>query len=87
MSILFSIVAVRTESIKLLEENIGNTFFDIDHSQILFYLPPAATATAKSLQSSPTLCDPMDCSPPGFSIHGILQARVLEWVAITYLLE
>ena len=40
MSILFSIVAVRTETIKLLEENIGNTCFDIHHSKILFYLPP-----------------------------------------------
>ena len=29
-----------------------------------------------------TLCDPMDCSPPGFSVHGIFQARILEWVAI-----
>ena len=35
-------------------------------------------------QSCPTLCDPMDCSPPGSSIHGILQARVLEWVAISF---
>ena len=34
-------------------------------------------------QSCPTLCDPLDCSPPGSSIHGILQARVLEWVAIS----
>ena len=33
---------------------------------------------AKSLQSCPTLCDPMDCSPPGSSAHGILQARILE---------
>ena len=44
----------------------------------------AATAAAESLQSCPTLCDPMDCSPPGFSIHGILQARTLEWVAISF---
>ena len=36
----------------------------------------------KSLQSFPTLFDPMDCSPPGSSIHGILQARILEWVAM-----
>ena len=35
---------------------------------------------AKSLQSCPTLCDPMDCSLPGFSIPGILQARTLDWV-------
>ena len=37
---------------------------------------------AKSLQSCSTLCDPMDCSPPGSSVHGILQARILEWVAM-----
>ena len=35
---------------------------------------------AKSLQSFPTLCDPMDCSPPGSSVHGIFQARMLEWM-------
>ena len=35
-------------------------------------------------QPCPTLCDPMDCSPPGSSVHGILQARILEWVAISF---
>ena len=35
-------------------------------------------------QSCPTLCHPMDCSPPGSSVHGILQAKVLEWVAISF---
>ena len=39
---------------------------------------------AKSLQSCLTLCDPMDCSPPGSSVRGILQARILEWVAIPF---
>ena len=39
---------------------------------------------AKSLQLCPTLCNPMDCSPPGSSIHGILQARTLEWVAVSF---
>ena len=39
---------------------------------------------AKSLQSGPTLCDPTDYSPPGSSAHGILQARILEWVAISF---
>ena len=37
---------------------------------------------AKSLWLCPTLCDPMNCSPPGSSIHGVLQARILEWVAM-----
>ena len=35
-------------------------------------------------QSCPTLCDPMDCSPAGSSVHGILQARIMEWVAISF---
>ena len=35
-------------------------------------------------QSCPTLCDPVDCSPTGSSVHGILQARILEWVAISF---
>ena len=43
-----------------------------------------AAAAAKSLQSCPTLCDPMDCSLPGSSAHGIFQARVLEWGAIAF---
>ena len=43
-----------------------------------------ATATAKSLQSCPTLCDPIDSSPPGSPVPGILQARTLEWVAISF---
>ena len=48
------------------------------------YLMLLSEAAAKSLQSCPTLCDPMDCSPPGTVVHGILQARTLEWVAISY---
>ena len=43
----------------------------------------AAAIAAKSLQSCPTLCDPMNCSPPGSSVHWILQSRILEWVAIS----
>jgi len=44
----------------------------------------AAAAAAKSLQSCPTLCDPIDGSPPGSSVPGILQARTLEWVANSF---
>jgi len=44
---------------------------------------PAVALAAKSLQSCLTLCDPIDGSPPGSSVHGILQARTLEWVAIS----
>ena len=44
----------------------------------------AAATAAKSLQSCPTLCDPIDGSPPGSPVPGILQARTLEWVAISF---
>ena len=40
--------------------------------------------TAQSLQLCPTLCNPVDCSPPGSSVHGIMQARIQEWVAIPF---
>ena len=43
-----------------------------------------ADAAAKSLQSCPTLCNPIDSSPLGSSVPGILQARILEWVAISF---
>ena len=46
--------------------------------------PHVTAAAAKSLQSCPTLCDPIDGSPPGFLIPGIFQARTLEWVAISF---
>ena len=52
-------------------------------STFLLSLAPAAAA-AKSLQSCPTLCDPIDGSPPGSPVPGILQARVLEWVAFSF---
>ena len=55
---------------------MGGNFNGMQSNQIV--------STAKSLQSCLTLCDPMDCSPPGFSIPGILQARTLEWVAISF---
>jgi len=48
------------------------------------YLQWDAAAAAKSLQSCPTLCDPIDRSPPGSPVPGILQARTLEWVAISF---
>ena len=48
------------------------------------YDPAIATATAKSLQSCLTLCDPIDSSPPGSPVPGILQARTLEWVAFSF---
>ena len=62
---------------------ICNPINYMQHMRLLCPLSPAAAA-AKSLQSCPTLCDPMDCSLPGSSTHGIFQARVLEWGAIAF---
>ena len=45
---------------------------------------PCECVRAKSIQLCPTLCDPVDGSPPGSSVCGILQARILEWVAISF---
>ena len=52
--------------------------------QRFFYKSFVAAAAAKSLQSCPTLCDPIDGSPRGSAITGTLQARTLEWVAISF---
>ena len=52
------------------------------HSRSIYFV--SAAAAAKSLQSCPTLCDPIDGSPPGSPVPGILQARTLEWVAISF---
>ena len=57
-----------------------------DHKETVFtwISPFLAAAAAKSLQSCPTLCDPRDGSPPGSPVPGILQASILEWVAISF---
>ena len=69
---------------------------NVDYSTLIWHLKqigkmkklntwmPHATAAAKSLQPCPTLCDPTDGSPPGSPVPGILQARTLEWVAISF---
>ena len=57
--------------------------FVVVHPVKDFGIVNKAAAAAKSHQSCPTLCDPKDGSPPGSSVPGILQARILEWVAIS----
>ena len=66
-------------------QDIGNAF-EIKRKTILnnLYIKAAAATAAKLLQSCPTLCDPIDGSPLGSSLPGILQARILEWVAISF---
>ena len=58
------------------------TFFFFSYSFLIVF--SAAAAAAKSLRSCPTLCDPIDGSTPGSPIPGILQARILKWVAISF---
>jgi len=59
-------------------------WYALSFSLSCMWSPAAVTAAAKSLQSCPTLCDPIDGSPPGSPIPGILQAKTLEWVAISF---
>ena len=61
-----------------------NLFLLLTYSQLSGFLPPAAATAAKSLQSCLTLCDPIDGSPRGSPVPGILQARTLDWVAISF---
>jgi len=63
-------------------ENKANAMFP--STVLSFFLSSSSAAAVKSLQSCPTLCDPIDGSPPGSSVPGILQARILEWVVISF---
>ena len=65
--------------VKIVLEAIGTLVVTNDRNPAA-----AAAAAAKLLQSCPTLCDPIDSSPPGSPVPGILQARTLEWVAISF---
>ena len=56
----------------------------LDEHYFRHYPGGSAAAAAKSLQSCPTLCNPIDSSPPGSTVPGILQAKTLEWVAISF---
>ena len=66
------------------EGKIGGCKSTIVETWNLVQCTHVAAATAKSLQSCPTLCDPIDGSPRGSPVPGILQARTLEWVAISF---
>ena len=62
---------------------VGCPLLKIPQEDRISILLENACMRAKLLQSCPTLCNPMDCSPPGYSVHGICQAGILEWVAIS----
>ena len=75
---------IQSPSIALLSHPLASTFTLRIASCSKMATETPAAAAAKSLQSCPTLCDPIDGSPPGSPIPGILQARTLEWVAISF---
>ena len=61
------------------------SFYFIKKSNISVIIKGSESKSESEVaQSCPTLFDPMDCSPPGCSVHGIVQARTLEWVAISF---
>ena len=62
----------------ILAVNIMANFYQWDNKSV-----SKLCMHAKLLQSGPTLCDPMDCSPPGSSVHEIVQVRIVKWVAIS----
>ena len=77
-----SVVRVQS-SIFVFSFCVGMSWLQVPYP--LLMLPVwVAAAAAKSLRSCPTLCDPIDSNPPGSPVPGILQARTLEWVAISF---
>ena len=72
------------EQESLMSPALASGFLTTSATWEALLLIAAAAATAKSRQSCPTLCDPIDGSPPGSAVPGILQARTLEWVAISF---
>ena len=59
-------------------------YFQVEMKDFVCLFAAAAAATTKSLQSCPTVCNPIDRSPPGSPVPGTLQARTLEWVVISF---
>ena len=65
-------------------QRVGHDLATKQESGLVSFCYMSTAAATKSLQSCPTLCDPIDSSPPGSPVPGILQARTLEWVAISF---
>ena len=65
-------------------KRVGHDLAAKQQHYIIYYIIKYVQVHAKSFKSCPTLCDLVDCSPPGSSVHGILQARILAWIAISF---
>ena len=70
--------------LSIIKENIQTKLFFLQYQELVKNLPRDYMCCAPSLQSCLTLCNPMDSSPSGSPVHGILQARILEWVSISF---
>ena len=82
---MFKVVSEKAEEPEIkLPTSAGSSKKQENSRKIPAAAAAAAAAAAKSLQSCPTLCDPIHGSPPGSHIPGILQARTLEWVTISF---
>ena len=68
----------------MIDSTDTSLFDDLWYSKVYKYLNKGRKSESEVTQLCPTLCDPTDCSLLGFSIHGIFQARVLEWIAISF---
>ena len=66
------------------DKSLYSQSYGFSSSQVWMWELDHNESESEVAQSCPTLCDPMDCSPPGSSVRGILQARILEWVAISF---
>ena len=84
MSFFLSFNCTSLNSLNLQHVSIDGILSLLTIAFPVLYITAAAAAAAKSLQSCPTLCDPIDSLPPGSPVPGILQARTLEWVAISF---
>ena len=72
------------QQLKILHVATGTHRRQINKKKYIFLKKGFLVTNESEVAQSPTLCDPMDCSLPGSSVHGIFQARVLEWVAISF---
>ena len=79
----------KIKNVSSLREDLNQTIMEMGHVSTVrnagsSHLLGLLCGWAQSLQSCPTLCDPLDCNPASSSLHEILQARILEWVAIPF---
>ena len=87
LNVLIHLIYLVSEIVKIFKYSIAikySNIWNIQHVPNFYLFLVSSSAAAKLLHSCPTLCDPIDSSPPGSPVPGILQARTLEWAAISF---